>query len=148
MKRKLIIYWLPVVLWMGFIFFLSSFSNPYKALLPAFMQRHNNIVAVSPHVRLSNEHFGDVSHVSVYVVLGFLLMRAYRQRPMPQALWLAWVIAILYSLSDETHQLFVPRRTFQLIDLTLDAIGSFTGIWLYKLLIVCRVKTHPQEMLK
>lgn len=37
-------------------------------------------------------------------------------------------ICIIYGITDETHQLFVPGRAFQLSDLVMDAIGSMIGI--------------------
>lgn len=34
------------------------------------------------------------------------------------------VFAGIYGLSDETHQLFVPNRSFDLLDLAADIIGA------------------------
>jgi len=38
----------------------------------------------------------------------------------------------LYALSDEIHQLFVPGRTFQLMDLVLDLLGGVIGLIIYE----------------
>jgi VanZ family protein len=40
----------------------------------------------------------------------------------------AFAVAILYGLSDEWHQSFVPGRTPDVWDLVVDAIGALTGI--------------------
>ena len=32
-----------------------------------------------------------------------------------------------YGLFDEVHQLFVPTRTFQLIDIVIDFLGAIVG---------------------
>ncbi|MFB3170673.1 VanZ family protein [Neobacillus sp. 179-C4.2 HS] len=42
---------------------------------------------------------------------------------------LAIFISLLYGLTDEIHQLFVPFRSFSIIDLIKNAIGVF-AIWI------------------
>ena len=39
----------------------------------------------------------------------------------------AWVIAVVYGVTDEWHQSFVPNRHAELRDLVADAIGAFTA---------------------
>jgi VanZ family protein len=41
-------------------------------------------------------------------------------------------LAMLYSTSDEIHQLFTPGRTSSIIDVGIDAIGSFIGLALWR----------------
>jgi len=46
-------------------------------------------------------------------------------------LWLAWLLAVLYSLTDEYHQSFVPGRHPSLLDaLFFDALGALIALWL------------------
>jgi VanZ family protein len=40
----------------------------------------------------------------------------------------AWAIAVLYGVTDEFHQSFVPNRTPELRDLRSDAIGALAAI--------------------
>ena len=42
--------------------------------------------------------------------------------------FLALILLIGYALFDETHQLFTPGRTFQIIDLAID---SFSGLIIF-----------------
>ena len=44
---------------------------------------------------------------------------------------LAFIITTLYGLSDEIYQISVPERTFQVIDICLDALGGAIGVSLY-----------------
>lgn len=44
-----------------------------------------------------------------------------------RAVLAAVVIASLYGVSDEYHQAFVPGRTFDVLDMLADAIGSVVG---------------------
>jgi VanZ family protein len=41
---------------------------------------------------------------------------------------LAFLIAVLYSATDELHQSFVPGRTPTLMDIGIDALGAVLGI--------------------
>jgi VanZ family protein len=63
-----------------------------------------------------------VAHALEYGGLGFLLGRGLG-RPLP-ALWLA----VLYGLSDELHQSFVPGREVSAGDLLADAVGALLGV--------------------
>lgn len=122
--------WLPVFLWASLIFFLSSFTNPYQALLPKNIQYGNEIHILN--ISIQTEKVGELSHLFAYIVFGSLIIRTINLRPHKSAIWLAWGISILSALSDEFHQLFVPGRTFQLMDLAVDSFGSLVGILVYK----------------
>src|SRR5690606_9601591 len=40
----------------------------------------------------------------------------------------AWGLAVLYGLSDEWHQSFVPGRTPDVLDVLTDGIGAAVGL--------------------
>jgi hypothetical protein len=48
--------------------------------------------------------------------------------------WLAWLLAVLYSATDEFHQSFVPGRNAALTDVGIDAFGAAAGLLLLKIL--------------
>ena len=54
------------------------------------------------------------------------------------------IIGILYAITDEIHQLFVPGRSGRILDIGIDSLGVITGIFIYKLLekLVNYVKTR------
>ena len=39
----------------------------------------------------------------------------------------AWLVATLYGVTDEWHQMYVPGRTSELRDLVNDAAGALAG---------------------
>jgi VanZ family protein len=41
---------------------------------------------------------------------------------------------MLFAVSDEIHQSFVPGRTASFMDIGLDLIGILFGLWVFKLL--------------
>ena len=64
-----------------------------------------------------------VLHAAVYAVLTLLTLGGDRWPPLPRAWW--WLgVCVLYGLSDEVHQLFVPLRTADGWDLLADGAGA------------------------
>jgi VanZ family protein len=75
------------------------------------------------------------AHLTVYAVLYLLLFRAFhsghsrQHTPGSRAYLYPAVIAVLYAISDEAHQSFVPGRTATIQDVIIDAAGVVT-MWL------------------
>lgn len=64
-------------------------------------------------------------HFLAYALLATL---AYRARPSYR---LAFWLAVLYAISDEFHQSFVPGRTGMPLDVFIDSMGGLAGLaWL------------------
>jgi VanZ family protein len=115
LNRQIIGLWGPVALWMSVIYALSARST--------LLEMDNRILEFLVH---------SAAHVTEYVVLGFLLARALRVENTRQRLAIGFLVAMLYALSDEWHQSFVPGRDASLLDLTMDALGILIGgtIWM------------------
>ena len=108
--------WLPVILWMGLIFYLSSQPDiPY----------HPNVVA--------DHAIKKAAHMAEYGVLALLLRRAVASTTQTHSpdRW-AFLLALLYALSDEVHQLFVPGRNGTLFDVGFDAMGAVLALLLLR----------------
>lgn len=46
--------------------------------------------------------------------------------------WLAWCLAVLYAVTDEFHQSFVPGRNSSIADvLIFDNLGALASLWLF-----------------
>ena len=100
--------WLPVLAWMGLIFFLSA--------QPDFPK---------PPARWLDALLSITAHIMLFAGLAFLLARAMGERPWP----LAFALTMLYALGDEFHQSFVPGRCMDPMDLLWDGIGAGIGLW-------------------
>lgn len=134
--KGLINNWLPVIAWMGGIYWGSSLS-----ILPGPLS--------------SSSWQGLLLRKTVllveYAVLATLLWRALlntRQAqaqvehgesndPPPATLssrgWtfpLAFVIALLYAVFDEWHQSLIPNRDARLLDVGIDTVGVVMGLGL------------------
>lgn len=79
-------------------------------------------------------------HVTEYAVLSCLLWRA-RRRPSRNDsrpwCWseagFAFLIAVLFAISDEVHQGFVPGREARVADVCFDASGAALGLLAWRL---------------
>ncbi len=67
-----------------------------------------------------------LAHAAEFAVLGALLVRATGRAG------LAFGLGVLYALSDEVHQVFVPGRVGAPLDVAIDAIGVAVGIALWQ----------------
>ncbi|MBD3282071.1 MAG: VanZ family protein [Candidatus Portnoybacteria bacterium] len=109
---RIIKYWLPIIIWMGIIFYLSSIPGLQSGLDNDFILR-------------------KIAHIMEYAILTFLLLRAFNAKTTKKILITA-LISIAYAASDEYHQSFVLNRHGSLIDVGIDSIGVFlTSIMWY-----------------
>lgn len=70
-------------------------------------------------------------HVFEYAVLAFWIWYALEFRKDHR--WLALLIALLYAMTDEYHQSFVPGRFPSLWDvLIFDNVGALLSLWVAK----------------
>ena len=99
--------WGAVVLWMGLIYAMSA-----QPALPS---------APGPLLDLIVKKLG---HMIEYAILTLLLGEALPSRSMP----LAWALAVLYAMTDEYHQTFVPGRNGWFGDVVIDAAGAYIAL--------------------
>ncbi len=76
-------------------------------------------------------------HLIEYLILSSLIYASFNassnQIKNSTIFWLSFSLCALYGISDEIHQLFVPNRHFELLDILFDTIGSLIGaFWSYK----------------
>jgi VanZ family protein len=73
----------------------------------------------------------DFAHMVEYGTLGMLTLLALRaHRPSSPVMVLgltAWGLAVLYGISDEFHQSFVPNRDANWMDVGFDGLGAALG---------------------
>lgn len=133
MKNKLNI--ILVLIWMLLIFIMSSYnateSSEQSGVIVKFIANFLNI----NNLELLSLIIRKLAHYTEYLILGLLvinLLKDYHHK----YLVISIIICILYATSDEIHQLFVPGRSCQFIDILIDTLGSITGIYLFKLLFL------------
>lgn len=141
MRYKEIISWVLVVIWMMFIYYLSSqsatISSDVSFKITDVVYQLLNHVFDNLKIETLDSFIRNLAHFTMYFILGFLLLNALQYNNLHKRynLIITLLICIPYSISDEIHQIYVPGRAFQISDIVIDIVGSFTGIWGYQTLI-------------
>ncbi|NMH71687.1 VanZ family protein [Bacillus sp. RO2] len=134
-----VVSWVLVVGWMALIFFLSSQQGEQSADLSGGITEWVNEVVeqVMPAAEFKMEEISFFvrknAHFLAYMLLAILSFNAVRRSGGRgwRSMGAAFIISLLYAISDEVHQLFVPGRSGQVSDVLLDSIGALVGIVLY-----------------
>ncbi len=118
--------WGPALLWAAAIFYVSA-------------QNTWTVFEGPPWVNALRKS----GHVFEYAVLGLLVGRGVQamltgwgRKPETRRVWLrTWqlgvLIVTLYAMTDELHQLFVPKRVGYVWDVLVDALSATAalGMW-------------------
>lgn len=132
--KKLFLVWLPPFLWMGFIFWLSSIPN----------------LELKGELNVFDFLFRKLAHILEYAVLFLLWYRVLENSQynvlihvdaFKFALWGAFLISVLYGISDEVHQGLVPTRDGKMVDVLVDGVGVFLG----SLIVILKKRRAPVE---
>ncbi|HEX8888482.1 MAG TPA: VanZ family protein [Pyrinomonadaceae bacterium] len=127
----------PLVVWMGFIFFAStgefSADNTSRIIGPLLRWLFPGI----SEENLALAHFitRKVAHFLEYAILAWLAARSFMtsSKRTLRRHWflLSLLLVVIYSLSDEYHQSFVPTRGASIYDSFIDMSGGLTALLLY-----------------
>ena len=107
-------YWLPVIVWAGFIFSLSA----QPGLSSGFPWPYDFVLRKG-------------AHVFVFAILFLLMIRALKNYGLSnnKALLCAFIFTILFAVSDEYHQTFVSQRVGSPRDVAIDSLGVVFFTW-------------------
>lgn len=73
------------------------------------------------------------AHFSIYLLLGISVINyiiIYDKKDKNMII-ISILICLLYSISDEFHQYFVPGRSMELRDIIIDTMGASVGVFTY-----------------
>lgn len=126
---KTLLYFGPLILWMGVIFYFSAQEGSGH-------QYHD--------LRMFIERKG--AHVFEYLILTLLGMRMlkYFNKPLGKSIAYAALISLIYAASDEFHQLFVYGREGKLSDVGIDFIGIIMALLIYFGWTSCQTKKEEK----
>jgi len=105
------------IIWMLIILLLHSVTG----------ENHTNVDL--PHFD-KFIHFGMFAFLSYLMVIGFSKQDRYSHLRFNAPLF-TLIIATVYAVLVESIQLFIPIRTFDLLDLVADLVGNVFGYYLF-----------------
>ena len=85
---------------------------------------------------LSEQIISNLAHIPAYALLTFLWLKYFTETELKNNIIvfsLTLTGLVLFAVSDEIHQSFVPGRTASFMDIGLDFIGILFGLWAFKI---------------
>ncbi len=151
---KKFVYSIFIVVWMSIIFSLSNQpATDSSQLSDGFISNtignvyklFNGDVSSSELDRIKEKFTHPVrkmAHFTIYMILGILVTLLVREYNFSfwKCLFISLFVCLLYSISDEIHQLFVVGRSGEVRDVFIDTCGSFSGIFIFNRLFRKKVK--------
>ncbi|HAM38459.1 MAG: hypothetical protein A2539_06400 [Elusimicrobia bacterium RIFOXYD2_FULL_34_15] len=113
---KFIKLWLPVFIWCYLIFYLSD------------------IPGLDTGLGIYDLLLRKAAHIVEYFILTLLLYRAFRKSfflSFTAIIFWSSFLSLLYAVSDEFHQSFIPNRDGNFGDVLIDAIGILLVVFIY-----------------
>jgi len=140
--------WTAVIVWMALIFYLShqpaTQSNELSSGITNFIVKA--VENVAPNLDFDISGFNYLvrknAHFIAYLILGVLTFNALRVSGGrgARSVVIALGICVLYAISDEVHQLFIPGRSGEVKDVLIDSAGASVGIGVS--LVIARIINH------
>ena len=128
--NRYVYYWLPVIIWMGVISWLSTdtFSPQNTSLLIVPALRFLLPETTPQTLDMLHTLIRKSAHVGEYFILGVLLFRAFRGslKGLGVLQWAAYavIVVVLFAAADEIHQSFTVQRTCSAVDVLIDTVGG------------------------
>ena len=154
MSKRAIVLLILVILWMGFIFYMSNNSGDdsgsnSKNIIMFIVDKYDKITNASKErieyhkseefIKEANYYFRKVCHFSEYFIFGILLFSfliVLNHYTLLKCSLFSIGISILYAASDEFHQTFVNGRSGQVRDVLIDSLGAFVGTLLVTIIYI------------
>lgn len=146
MDKKVVILGILVLLWMGFIFFMSSIpgdesGESSSSIVTFIIDKYDLITGADEErinyhnsedfLRRANLYFRKFCHFSEYCILSILLLSflfSLHKYSFFVSVFLNLLITIFYAGTDEYHQIFVRGRSGTILDVMIDSSGIIFGI--------------------
>ena len=116
--RRSLLRWIPALLWMGVIFWLSSRTGDQLGGMIPWFQKF-----------LPFMNSFDWGHFVAYYILALLMAYAFGAKAEHWSFKaLVVLLCVLYGVTDEYHQSFVDGRTPDAKDVRNDGIGALLAM--------------------
>lgn len=139
-----------IILLLGIFYSIFGFSSQNSEESGGLSQKVTLFIAKKiPWITEKNEEEKEIiidkmesvirklAHFSIYTVVGILIMSLLSTYKIEnkRRVFISLLTGIIYAISDEIHQGFVPGRSPQITDVMIDTMGVLFGILLVMLAI-------------
>ncbi len=135
-KVLIVIGWILVIGWMAFLFTMSAkvreeSNDLSKGITEKIVE---TVEKVYPDAEIDISRFNHIirknAHFFGYLLLGILVSFVLRMSGVRgfKLFIFSLMFCVIYAISDEVHQHFVPGRGPQVRDVIIDSAGSTVGI--------------------
>jgi VanZ family protein len=151
---RLVFDWVLVIAWMCLIFAgstdLMSAAHTSRFLVPF-------VLWLDPHISfqtimLIQTIVRKTGHVTEYAILAVLLWRVLRHHwsDVRTGFWrsalVALTLAMIFAVTDEFHQSFVPSRGATAHDVGIDILGAMAGLFICRVFVRNRSATKARAI--
>ena len=147
MKKKKIILRILIVIWMIVIFIFSNqvsdkssntSGNSIKFILEKLsITKNMDEQQIAELVESLQTPIRKLAHFSIYTIGGVLtsIYFSLDAKNIKKNILLAFIFCVIYAITDEIHQHFVPGRSCELRDVLIDSSGAMLGILISQIII-------------
>jgi|YNPMSStandDraft_2_1061718.scaffolds.fasta_scaffold00700_13 VanZ family protein len=120
-------YFVPSILMMGFIYFFSAMPGDESSL------QHSRVIdflawlGIDLYQILGTDAVWWVRKTAHFVLFGILsltYLHGFRKNKRACAYPISWMMTLLFAISDELHQYYVPGRVAYWGDVMIDILGG------------------------
>lgn len=130
MKKNILRIFLIILIlcWMYMVF---GFSNASGEVSTGISMRFAELfIKNGEYIEIAEKIIRKIAHLSEYAlgaILVYSLMLTFKLNAKIQFLC-SWLFIVLYAITDEVHQLFIPGRSGRAVDVFIDSIGALIGM--------------------
>lgn len=130
-KKKKLISWILLLSWMAFIFYMSQQTGQVSS-----GQSGKIVLLLSKiGIKISQENISNITfiirksaHFTEYFILYILLFNVIKNYlHTKKIIFYSIMGVVIYAVSDELHQYFVPGRSAAIKDVFIDSCGGITA---------------------
>jgi VanZ family protein len=145
-KRLVIEYWTPLILWLVVIFWFSTdafaSAETSRIIIPLLRAAFPSLS--TPQLDFWHAVARKIGHITEYSILAFFTYRSLRHEEsgLTRADIPAFSFVIFAATLDEFHQRLTLFRTSSPVDVGYDCLGALWTIWLITTYETRRLRTH------
>lgn len=154
MKIKKLFLIVLLICWMVTVFRFSSEGGnessgtsreTIKFLLDKLYLTNNmSDIEIEDLIELLQTPIRKLAHFSIYAVGGIIsysLANQYNIK-LKKKIILSFGICLIYAITDEIHQAFIPGRSSQISDVLIDSLGALLGITMCNIKNIIKFKVN------